>query len=1637
MTGPALIIGLGGTGVLTLTQIKTQLLTQGRGQLPSSVHLLAFDSVQEQELSPGTARESVTGVPLEPGEYYWIGGEVYNYVREIAQGKYPNVSSWFLADVFLETLPRAIFVLQRGAGQLRQFGRLALFRDVSAPSMSTIANAVNRTISNILRAEPVQVLDVFLISSLVGSTGTGLLIDVAHLVRKIAENDYSLPSMVHAFLVLPEAYSVIPRGVTSGMRARAYATMREVQRFAIDAPYESGYPMYYHGRGGEGGIWRSRVKRAVFDSIYYLDGQRSINPLTLTQPEYGVVPAISDAIVAMLNDLSVYHQHRMSVADTALHYAKLPTPHGAIGTYSIVLPMDQIVKLLSCRLALSVLGVIMVSEEREQNLEHRIGRSGQPQAADFLQRAYVQSHTGDERVESTPLLADLFQIAEQDISDHQRAIALLASRRPGEWERLLRPIGVDPRADSLVTEVDRVFALRLVDGTPPRIKGERSVEAVTRITEQVQRFKTYYLGSEDYRTGQRSGGRYRESLEVLSSWQARRFEELLRLETLNILNGGLGSGSQEQKGDILGCLLDFLIELQKILDRFLTVVTDMLEIYGEQVTRRELLDYAMTARRQMERKPGGLFWRGTKQEAYIEAEQRLIDSLKLEIAVGVVRDLVQRLRNHVYILRDTVLEWINALVTSDQSLRSALVKFARTIQSNLEMQCRVRVRKVVDDQEYLEELYHKFAQGYRDGVEDVLSSLEWDHDWSHEGITRQPRLHLTLYSRFDQNTERFDSSLGIQERNLALLLNRCHEVFADVWHDESVLGYLMTQYPDPLTLAEELARNSELPLALIPSSGQPIQALHIHVYSRDVHQDGYLAQVRQRLSAILGCGERWCRLVDSKDPFTLRIVRTLDIVPIYMIASNKQNEAHYLAASKSHEEGERTLLSRSTLHVFPAEVNAARYEDRLPEIGQTIRQLQDEVVLLMEDMPKLRLFLRAWSLGVIDIQQEEIQENGLTLYYYGLALIGYDELLARERKHRLMLTELAEAPSLLSAFATFIYDGVDVRRDFHWAIDYSKVAQFCAKRRDKLGGTHSDVAHLHSFLDRAIAPLIETTNPVIRDLAAIMHLLILDEIRELRALGERGLEFFRVWDGLEELDFGQLARAFCERMAMECDLELTAFTAYYADVYMATFETQRLLKHTPGIVKRLPILLTRFTEGVSESVETIRDIITQVHKAMQRIAILIVPVHAEELEEWRSAVDEKIERVHAIDMIVASREELRLIFSSENPPAALRRLIFSQVNLEAVSPFVPSGPVPDTMFFGRELELRAITEHVGSASYALIGGRRIGKTSILHRLHRVRLPAYGFQSYFHDCSSTPTRTAFLDAVSKAWIGPSEQLPSSFTSIVEHLSKGEPLVFLLDEADKLVPEDAWVLPHRYPLFSELRSLAQSGRCQFVLSGERILRDTIFGDSLGPFHNFAIEQLIGRLEFTDVRELVVRPFKQLEIDLADEEAIVRRVFDITAGHPNVVQRLCHRLIRRLNQLQSRSIDLEDVEAVFSDPDFVRKGFLNTYWAQATVLERLVSLIMAKDETARSLEIVRQNLEQERIQASLNDIDAALERLVDLRNILKRTTSGYGFAVPSFSLLISQPKWLNSYLSRYSEIHKDQGDVIPRELDMPHGG
>lgn len=458
--------------------------------------------------------------------------------------------------------------------------------------------------------------------------------------------------------------------------------------------------------------------------------------------------------------------------------------------------------------------------------------------------------------------------------------------------------------------------------------------------------------------------------------------------------------------------------------------------------------------------------------------------------------------------------------------------------------------------------------------------------------------------------------------------------------------------------------------------------------------------------------------------------------------------------------------------------------------------------------------------------------------------------------------------------------------------------------------------------------------------------------------------------------------------------------------YAFTLDTSIVFAET-NLPAQLPIVYSNERIPIWDDIEQLRQ---SLNDYIGSVILMVLPVENVPKDDLRSL--SRTSRSRSWDLVFIGHQDFKDIILSQNPRRALRKVILSQIQLRStLSPFVENGPTTTLMFFGREREIRDVVEKVDGASFAITGARRIGKTSMLMQLHNNYLPKEGFRTVYNDCSTFHSSSDFFQAPVDVWQpSPPANTPSTFGDLLESVPTDRLLVLLLDEMGELVyadRQDSW------NLFKRFRKLATHGQIKFVFGGGKTLHDAV-RDAESPLFNFANEIRLGCLSPIAVNELITRSMTQLEIELVNEVDIINEIYEFTSGHPNIVQRLCRRLIDKIGERDNREIRLEDVTAIIKDPQFQRDDFLDTYWGAATLIEKIISLMMVDSPGLHTLSTLQQAWsERFGFSPKIQKIDEALDSLVYLRNILNHTPNGYDLAVQAFPKVIDGTMTLDDTL------------------------
>ncbi|MEG3586083.1 MAG: tubulin-like doman-containing protein [Actinomycetota bacterium] len=313
-----LFIGLGGSGGKTLRFLKRDLLKmmEDKGiddpRIPDAWQFLNIDTPTNAD---GSELNHI--IPqLDAHEYEGLigAGLTLNDVQQVIDSNpvfAPELEGW-------RVNPQGITVgLSKGAGQFRAVGRT-----VAMYSAATIKNDIENRLQR-LNGDvntPLQELEfqmtgtnsggtpplhVFIISSLAGGSGAGLLMEVCDIIRAL---DDSLGEETFAVLYTPEVFESLASGSIGGVQPNALAAVSEVL---------NGY--WY---GGNPGVESSNLVPKITDSVLefaglsetlhksgpaypFLIGRVNKKGIDHGTPER-LFEMVGRSIVSMMTDKSVY-----------------------------------------------------------------------------------------------------------------------------------------------------------------------------------------------------------------------------------------------------------------------------------------------------------------------------------------------------------------------------------------------------------------------------------------------------------------------------------------------------------------------------------------------------------------------------------------------------------------------------------------------------------------------------------------------------------------------------------------------------------------------------------------------------------------------------------------------------------------------------------------------------------------------------------------------------------------------------------------------------------------------------------------------------------------------------------------------------------------------------------------------------------------------------------------------------------------------------------------------------------------------------------------------------------------------------------------------------------------------------------
>ncbi|GCE93113.1 hypothetical protein NIES46_11620 [Arthrospira platensis NIES-46] len=223
---PTLIIGVGGTGLEAMTRVR-RLIVESYGSL-EKLPVVGFLHIDTDE-KPQVKKPEMAGPPLEDYEKFWAS-VTFDEAKKVKDN--PTTYSWYYDWLPPELTPQNL-VSEQGAGQIRACGRFAFFynhekiRNKCQQAITRITVGRNQlTIDgDVLTVEPK--LNIFVVGSISGGTGSGMLIDLGYCLRNWFQGQRLETT---AIIPTPDAFLGIGGNIKT--QENGYAALMELNYFS-------------------------------------------------------------------------------------------------------------------------------------------------------------------------------------------------------------------------------------------------------------------------------------------------------------------------------------------------------------------------------------------------------------------------------------------------------------------------------------------------------------------------------------------------------------------------------------------------------------------------------------------------------------------------------------------------------------------------------------------------------------------------------------------------------------------------------------------------------------------------------------------------------------------------------------------------------------------------------------------------------------------------------------------------------------------------------------------------------------------------------------------------------------------------------------------------------------------------------------------------------------------------------------------------------------------------------------------------------------------------------------------------------------------------------------------------------------
>jgi hypothetical protein len=354
-----------------------------------------------------------------------------------------------------------------------------------------------------------------------------------------------------------------------------------------------------------------------------------------------------------------------------------------------------------------------------------------------------------------------------------------------------------------------------------------------------------------------------------------------------------------------------------------------------------------------------------------------------------------------------------------------------------------------------------------------------------------------------------------------------------------------------------------------------------------------------------------------------------------------------------------------------------------------------------------------------------------------------------------------------------------------------------------------------------------------------------------------------------------------------------------------------------------------------------------------------------------------VSRLKEYRVAILDRQTIDAVYAAPNKDAKLTALgtaLAERLGIDLLSIYREDSPAEGSRFFGRKKDVSALE---ASGNFAIIGNRRIGKTSLMSEVERrLRQRHRDIRCVRVYASLCETGDALIEEIKKGLVDRSSDR-RTLKDIVDFAAEQTGVAVFIDEFDHFLEVDA---QKNYAVTDTLRNIFHKSRDananilkRLFVAGFRTLEDAHVRQNT-PLFNFTAARILGRFTLDETREMVDTPMRHLGVPVADTD-LPAQVYKETGGHPELIRICCDQILSHFDKTGLLPSPTDLMTVVFDSPVFQQKVWA-TFLSNTNCFEQLACYLLIRDGEAEGRPL-------DDIEFNINDIDRLYRRVRINRN------------------------------------------------------